>query len=188
MPWQGSISVPLLIVGPGLQANATVDAPVGTMDIAGTALDLAGVAPAPGMTTVSLLSFVNGSHAAPSYRPFVSSGLGAWRAVVQARKDGTYKLLCCRSATGVCNGAPSRAGAAPFVGASGEDGDGRYEAVAPGASSGGGGGADGEGAAVKDGLFMYDVINDPTDMNDVSASKPNAVAAMKEMLPPGWCR
>ena len=189
MPWQGSISVPLFIAGPGLQANATVDAPVGTMDIAGTVLDLAGVAPAAGMTTVSLLAFVNGSHAAPSYRPFVSSGLGAWRAVVQARKEGTYKLLCCRSASGACSGAPSRAGAAPLVGASGEDGDGRYEAVAPGASGGGGGGGGGgEGATVKDGVFMYDVINDPTDMHDVAASKPSAVAAMKEMLPPGWCR
>ena len=55
-------------------------------------------------------------------------------------------------------------------------------------AGGGGGGGGGEGAAVKDGVFMYDVINDPTDMHDVAASKPSAVASMKEMLPPGWCR
>ena len=183
MPWQGSVSVPLVISGPGLQRGATVDAPVGTMDIAGTVLDLAGVAPAPNMTTVSLLGYVNGS-AAPAYRPFVSSGLGAWRLVVQARKDSTYKLLCCRSATGECSGAPSRGGA-PYVGASGED-EGRYDAVAPGA--GGGRTFEEAAAPTKDVVFVYDVINDVFDMEDLSKKKPDAVAAMVPLLPPGWCR
>ena len=174
MPWQGSVSVPLFISGPGLAANAIVDAPVGTMDIAGTVLDLAGVAPVAGMTTLSLLPFVNGSAAPEAlYRPFVSSGLSGgraagegWRAVVQARREGTYKLLCCRSSTGVCDGAPSRANAAPLVGASGEDEDGRYEAVAPGARSRGEGQAS---AAAKDEYYLYDVMHDVYDMQGAHA-------------------
>jgi hypothetical protein len=182
MPWQGSISVPLFISGPGLARNATVAAPVGTMDVAGTVLDLAGVPPAAGMTTVSLLGFVNGS-AAPAYRPFVASGLGEWRAVVQARKDGAFKLICCRSASGACGGAPSRGGA-PFVGASGEDEDGRYARVAAGASAA----PPPRAAAVKDVAYLYDVNEDVFDMKDLAARKPDAVAAMKALLPPGWCR
>ena len=141
MPWQGSISVPLFISGPGLQTNATVSLPVATMDVAGTVLDLAGVPPASGMTTMSLLGFVNGSAASPTpYRPFVASGLGGWRAVVKTRSEGTYKLVCCRSATGLCDGQPSRGGGAArkaMVGDSGEDG-GRYDAVAGGGGQRGG--------------------------------------------------
>ena len=111
LPWQGSASVPLLVSAPalGLPAGAAVDAPVATLDIAGTVLDYAGVAPAPSMAGVaSLRSFLQTAPPPPPYRPFVASGLGSWRAVVQTRAGVDYKLVCCR---GACPGAPHNASA-----------------------------------------------------------------------------
>ena len=116
MPWQGSASVPLLVSAPalGLPAGASVDAPVSTLDIAGTVLDYAGVAPAPSMAAASLRSFLQAAPPPPQYRPFVASGLGSWRAVVQTRAGVDYKLVCCR---GACPGAPRNASAAAGGGA-----------------------------------------------------------------------
>ena len=41
-PWQGSLAVPLVCGGPGIQANASVAVPVASVDIGATLLDIAG--------------------------------------------------------------------------------------------------------------------------------------------------
>jgi hypothetical protein len=38
-----------------------------------------------------------------------------------------------------------------------------------------------------DTLLLFDVDADPFDMNDLAAAKPACVAAMRELLPAGWC-
>ena len=115
MPWQGSASVPFVIAAPSLQlreslglaAGGIVDVPVGTLDIAGTALDIAGVPAAANMTTVSLRPLLvnHGSNSTPP-RPFVSSGLAQWRLVVMTHPANGHalKLVCCK---GPCPGQPT---------------------------------------------------------------------------------
>jgi arylsulfatase A-like enzyme len=116
MPWQGSVSVPLLWFGEGVPKNRLVHTPVATLDIGATILQLAGVAKAPGMTSHSLMPLFQAPAAnqpsaprAPSgassgassgaYRSFVSSGLQQaadpaqaswnWRLVVQQLQNGS---------------------------------------------------------------------------------------------------
>ena len=187
MPWQGSASVPLLFVGPalGVRAGAAVAAPVTTLDIAGTLLDFAGVARAPGMTTQSLRpALVAG---APPARATVSSGLASWRAVLDtppANASAIFKLVCCR---GPCPGGDG----APFVGGDARDYAGVVgggAAAGAGAAAGGAGGARataGDSAAFVAQLF--DVVADPFDRFDIAAAHPQAVVRMKALLPPGWC-
>jgi hypothetical protein len=112
--------------GPAGVQGAVIDSvPVSTMDIAGTVMDWAGVAPSANMTTTSLRPFMTPSAAgavavgAVPYRPFVSSGLSSWRAVVQAAGKAAggdaavhsssppahmYKLVCCKGTS--CPGQP----------------------------------------------------------------------------------
>eukprot|EP01063_Lacrimia_lanifica_P004438 TRINITY_DN1248_c0_g1_i1.p1 TRINITY_DN1248_c0_g1~~TRINITY_DN1248_c0_g1_i1.p1 ORF type:complete len:508 (+),score=206.28 TRINITY_DN1248_c0_g1_i1:67-1590(+) len=110
-PWQGSAAVPFVCSGPGIREGVEIERPVGTMDLAATFLDYAGVKPAEGMTSVSLKSMLT-EGANGQYRNHVSSGLDAWRMVVQ---DGTsddgktttsFKYICCK---GNCVGKPSTA-------------------------------------------------------------------------------
>jgi arylsulfatase A-like enzyme len=106
-PWEGSAHVPLICKGPGIKANATVDLPVGTLDMGGTFIDYASGVPDPSMTTRSLRPFLEGKpDAASSYRQFVSSGLANFRMVVKqiggrqwkyAANDFPSQLLIFRS-------------------------------------------------------------------------------------------
>jgi len=192
MPWQGSVTVPLVVIGPGLARNATIDTPVSTMDIAGTILDLAGLQPDSqnGMTTRSLMPLLTPAPPvnATQYRQFVSSGLGNWRAVVQKRpKSGLrLKLVCCR---GVCPGQPGNTTRTGFVGESGEEEGGAY----PRELLEGGGGVETPPldptatATGKDTLLLFDIDADPFDMDDLSKSMPVSVTAMTALLPEGWC-
>ena len=156
-PWQGSASVPLLCAGPGIAAGRTVDAPVATMDLAGTFLDLASVAPAAGMTTRSLLPLMTSASraAAPPPRPYVSSGLSSWRMVVAQHADpadaaggsASFKLICCGGGKG-CPNPPSTTPKAK----------GEYQ------------------------LLLIRVDSDPFDMNDL-ARQPQYAPIVAEMLP-----
>lgn len=193
MPWQGSASVPFVIAAPSLQlreslglaAGAIVDVPVGTLDIAGTALDMAGVPAAANMTTVSLRPLLvnHGSNSTPP-RPFVSSGLAQWRLVVMTHPANGHalKLVCCK---GPCPGQPTN---------SSSGGHGQDQTLAPQWTQ-----------------LLIDTTLDPFDMVDVSvtcelqtvdpglvrlyrfcftstvAADPHAVTVMKQLLPPGWC-
>jgi len=104
-PWQGSVSVPLIVVGPGVLKGGVVDRPVGTLDLAGTFLDFAGVSRADHMTTVSMKSLLTTGKALP-YREFVSSGLDNFRVVIKEIGGVSYKYVCCH---GRCPGPPSTA-------------------------------------------------------------------------------
>jgi arylsulfatase A-like enzyme len=176
-PWQGSASVPLLVSAPalGVPSGATVDAAVATIDVTGTILDFAAVAPAPSMAGLSSLRpFLQATPAAgaggAAYRPFVSSGLANWRMVVAARNGTDYKLICCR---GACPGQPRNSsrtggGRAPY------DGD-AAPAPAPAA------------APPADTRLLYAPRADPFDMDDLATTLPAVVSALTPFLPPGWC-
>ncbi|MEX0774993.1 MAG: sulfatase-like hydrolase/transferase [Phycisphaeraceae bacterium] len=84
-PWWQSVMIPLVFAGPGVQRGVCND-PVSLIDVGATMLDLAGVKPAPAMTSRSLRPALQGG-AGP--RPQVRSGLGCWRMV----SDRHYKLV-----------------------------------------------------------------------------------------------
>jgi hypothetical protein len=194
-PWFGSVSVPFLVSAPSLgipQGVAIADVPIATMDLSGTILDWAGATLGVNMTTVSLRPFLKSSQdgsARASYRPFVSSGLSSWRAVVQSAGDGSiYKLICCK---GVCPGQPanvSRPGAdtarpphSVWVGGNPSEypllGDSGAELIFSGPYEGS------PGAAGH--TLLYDVVSDPYDTQPLS--KPAVVAGLVQLLPAGWC-
>jgi len=105
-PWEGSASVPLLCFGgsPALkvQPGAVVKEPVATLDLAGTFIDYAGGQVAGTMTTKSLRPILQGDE--KQVRPFISSGLGEWRMVVQQHGDAWLKFICCKKK---CPNSPS---------------------------------------------------------------------------------
>ena len=165
-PWEGSAHVPLVCFGPGIASGAEVGVPVATMDLAGTFLDYAGAAPAPGMTTRSLrplLESGGGAAALAAYRGHVSSGLANFRLVVaqQPKVGGAagagettqYKYICCK---GPCPNAPSTApqpkGKDDFV------------------------------------EMLVDPLQDPYDMHDLAPDKAYAavVERMRALLPPAY--
>lgn len=197
MPWMGSVNVPLVVSAPALgvpQGVAIADVPVATMDLAGTFLDWAGATPGVNMTSRSLRPFLQqpgaaAAAAAAPYRDFVSSGLAAWRAVVQSAADGAiYKLVCCR---GACPGQPAnatagalaRAARTVFVGGAPEDyppldgGDEGVRAVTSHAAAAATSGANH--------TLLYDVVADPYDTRPLQDAKPAVVAAMAQLLPAG---
>jgi arylsulfatase A-like enzyme len=101
VPWQASISVPLVCFGPGIKEGIVYKDPVTTLDLPGTFMDFAGTKPNDDMTTQSLRSFM--TEGTLPTREFVSSGLMKWRLVVQVVDDVAYKLICCK---GPCSPAP----------------------------------------------------------------------------------
>ena len=104
VPWQASISVPLVCFGHGVAKGLIDNDPVTTLDLGGTFMDMAGIKTFPdGMTTRSMRSIMRGVPPAGGRRQVVSSGLKDWRAVVKNVGGFTYKLVCCR---GKCNPAP----------------------------------------------------------------------------------
>lgn len=113
MPWQGSASVPLFCAGAGVARGRVVERPVGTIDLAATFLDFAGVGgDVRFASSASLRPLMMTSAASPTYnKTHVLSGLENWRMVVE---NGTgYKFVCCE---GTCPGAPKNA---PSVDAAG---------------------------------------------------------------------
>lgn len=133
VPWEGSVSVPLVCMGGPIVKGKAIHQPVSTMDLAGTFLDFAGVSPHPGMTSVSLRQFLTNRDDVPNaltYRPTVSSGLqllsednyftrsellGRARQAIEkphpefswrmaVEVETGFKFICCK---GTCPGAPS---------------------------------------------------------------------------------
>lgn len=97
-PWQPSIGIPLIVVGPGVAAGVRCAAPVSLMDLAATFLDYAGVSRPEDMDSLSLRPLLEARTEA--VRPVARSGLHRFRVL----SDGRYKLV-----QGV---APTQAGAA----------------------------------------------------------------------------
>ena len=126
-PWEGASHVPLVCSGPGVQQRVQIEAPVTTMDMAATWMDVAGIAnfAAAGMvntTAISLANVLSGKEL--SNRDFISSGLGQnasgsgmeqkfnFRMVVKRQvlvgggsEPVTLKYICCTN--GRCPGSPS---------------------------------------------------------------------------------
>ena len=199
-PWQGSASVPFVIAAPSpalrsalnLASNATVDAPVATIDIGGTALDFANASAVANMTTQSLrpLLITQGGNATPP-RAFVSSGLAQWRLVVMTHPANGHalKLVCC---SGPCPGQPTANSSYSrgFV-------DSEWAAIgqlqhwparAPDSTQGSrDASAASSGSTTAWTKLLYDTTVDPFDTTDVSSTYPHAVQVMTQLLPPGWC-
>jgi arylsulfatase len=93
LPWQASISVPLVCYGPGIEKGIEYNRPVTTLDLAGTFMDFAGTTANGDMTTQSLRPILTGGQ---TTRGYVSSGLDMWRVVVQQVDNVSYKLVCCK--------------------------------------------------------------------------------------------
>ena len=213
MPWQGSISVPLVVSAPalGVPVNTTVSVPVATMDIAGTVLDYAGVARAFNSTTQSLRPFLSVSSrvgdavaaTAPytsSYRPFVSSGLDAWRLVVRtvavntSTSPVTFKFICCKGDH--CIGQPANATSPQSRSRQVIDAS-WHQRVAGSTAPAGRAVSRAEQqrqrrqndptAALWTEL-LYDVVRDPFDLDNVAAAYPAVVSELRGLLPFGWCR
>ena len=87
LPWHPSVSVPLVIAGPGVRKNHRIDSPVTTLDLTATHLDYAGLAPAPDMDSKSLRPLLEGKT--KHGREIVTSALYGWRMAW----DGRYKLI-----------------------------------------------------------------------------------------------
>lgn len=162
-PWQASVSVPLLISGPGVPRDQVYGGPVTTLDLGGTFLDLAGVKPtafARGMTTTSLMTQMTGMNGIFPLRGHVSSGYDNWRLVVKelptSPGDGnhvtSFKLICCMNRA--CKGAPP---STP-----------KFQRPWQ--------------------LLLYDVIGDPMHEVSLADSRPDLVEQLRVLLPDGYCR
>jgi len=112
-PYQASVSVPLVCIGPGVPAGRVVEDPVSTLDLASTVLELTGATVPPFFDSASMKDLLlGGEH---DNRPTVSTldyGLHRF-STAQRRLEGghIWKLSCCK---GVCPlGLDLRSGAAP---------------------------------------------------------------------------
>ena len=157
------------------------------MDIAGTVLELAGAAPVAGMTTKSFANVLRGAPGSAYARPFVSSGLANWRAVVKTEGEAMYKYICCQ---GSCPGAPSNAtgngeAARGFVdeewSRAARRGAAAATAAAPPLSLSGG------GSAAELTRLLYDVVADPFDERNILGAHPDVGAELEKLLPAGFC-
>jgi arylsulfatase A-like enzyme len=87
LPYQPSVSVPLIIAGPRVKKLGSSEVLVSTMDLTATFLDYAGAPRPDDMDSLSLRPVLEGK--ATTHREVVMSGLGPWRMVF----DGRYKLV-----------------------------------------------------------------------------------------------
>jgi arylsulfatase A-like enzyme len=86
LPYHPSVSVPLVVAGPGVRTGAT-EALASTMDLTATFLDYAGLPIPRDMDSRTLRPLLEGRT--KSHREYVLSGLGKWRTAW----DGRYKLI-----------------------------------------------------------------------------------------------
>lgn len=102
------LRVPLYVKLPGASAAATIDAPVSTLDVAPTVLDLLGL-PVPASDGRSLAPLLRGTPAAPAERDFVHElGAPGDAGYQRALLRGRHKLIEARGA-GAPAGSPAGA-------------------------------------------------------------------------------
>jgi arylsulfatase len=87
LPYHASVSVPLIVAGPGVRHGVMSDALASIMDLAATYLDYADVPRPKEMDSRSLRPVLEGKT--DTHRRHVLSGLGSWRMAW----DGRYKLI-----------------------------------------------------------------------------------------------
>jgi len=96
--YEGGINVPLIIAGRGVQKGAECAGLVQATDVFATILDIAGIAPPPGTTGVSLGPYLE-APLQPTLRPWVYSerfkpnGFGPYEQHQRAVRDVRYKLI-----------------------------------------------------------------------------------------------
>jgi len=106
--WEQAVRVPLIFSGPGIAQNRLVNAPVATLDVAGTILDIAGTQPIDVMQTQSLLPVIQPSSNLKPNRSVILSGLDSGydfmdregdfaMALKQFNETCILKLVCCLS-------------------------------------------------------------------------------------------
>jgi choline-sulfatase len=83
VPFQPSVSVPLVVAGAGVAARGTYAGPASLVDLAATFVELAGGQPAADWDSRSLVPLLGG--ATRSHRDAAFTGLGSFRAVADAR-------------------------------------------------------------------------------------------------------
>ena len=89
VPQEGSVHVPLIVAGPGVQAGGISDALAETVDLSTTVLEAAGLAPLDDTDGRSLWPVLSGREANADLRDVQISALGKW----QMAFDGRYKLV-----------------------------------------------------------------------------------------------
>jgi hypothetical protein len=189
-PWSGSVGVPLICMGQklGVRVGAVIEKPITTMDLAGTFIDYAGVKPVSGMTTKSLRSILEGKS--DQNRDFIWSGLSNWREVIQWKDEKTiYKLICCN---GTCPGQPKNTITDQQSWSNDKNHEDDCNAYSPQlqsevckteeklmynrAASGG-----------KTTVLLYNIAEDPYEMNNLAQSESSVVNDMLKLLPAGKC-
>ncbi len=86
-PYQASVGVPLVIAGPGIKQNITIDKSTTILDLSASFLDYGQAKPLSKMDSISLRPVLEGQT--ESRREVVLSGLSNWRMV----DDSRYKLI-----------------------------------------------------------------------------------------------
>jgi arylsulfatase len=87
VPYHPSVSVPLIIAGPGIRKNIFCKEPVTTLDLTATILEYAGIHTPEGMDSKSLRPFLEGTD--EYNRQYVFSSFRKWTMVY----DGRYKFI-----------------------------------------------------------------------------------------------
>lgn len=154
-PRQSSIGVPLVIAGPGIQPRGRVSEPVSLIDLYATFLDYADVDPGD-VDSRSLRPYLEDET--DSHREVVRSGLDPWRTVF----DGRYKLV---AGYDRAHGPMTNELSEWFEDEHAdnrEDARERLLATAP--------------------LLLFDLENDPREVNEVSESHPEAVDRLRDRL------
>eukprot|EP00051_Salpingoeca_urceolata_P002536 m.51031 g.51031 ORF g.51031 m.51031 type:complete len:567 (+) comp12194_c0_seq1:132-1832(+) len=103
-PWQSSLGIPLVCMGPDIARGRMVDFPVTLMDLGATFLDIGGGRKPPGMNSTTFLPLMQASIPLPPRPPrtLIHSGLRNFRSVIEyVNETHVYKFFCC---TGVCAG------------------------------------------------------------------------------------
>jgi arylsulfatase A-like enzyme len=156
VPYQPSVSVPLVIRGPRVRKGTVVRGPVSTLDLAATFLDYGGAGRMSGMDSRSLRPVLEEGRQA--FASHATSAHGAWRLV----SDGRYKLI-----SGFDPGNP----------AEDDDADAVKKQKPPGGIS--------MAAAMPDkrSLVLYDLETDPNERANVAERHPRIVSKLEKLLP-----
>jgi len=204
VPWQGAISVPLACMGGDIKAGSVVSRPVTVMDLAATFLDYANVKPPSGMTSRSIRPLLLNNES-NNTRNYIQSGLKNFRVVIQQTNVTTFKFICCKnncpySQPGVSlldqttlNGIDPNPD--PMIMDSQNNNDHPQHPISELTVANA---LDGYGedldlpsqlkvAGVPYEKLLYDVVNDPFELKDLSAQFPEVVKRMIELLPPNTC-
>lgn len=96
VPQEGSVHVPLVMAGPGVERRGTSDALVELIDLSATMLDMAGLAVPEHFDAKSLLPQLRCGANDAAHRDVQMMGLSNWRAAF----DGQYKLVRTRNKEG----------------------------------------------------------------------------------------